>query len=72
MWSPRSLRLRSGQAGQAGWARSSSIKARQTRRSGSCARAATLYAEAAENYDTIGLVLYASRLAEKRARLPFV
>jgi len=36
------------------------------------ARAATLYAEAAENYDTIGLVLYASRLAEKRARLPFV
>ena len=33
------------------------------------ARAATLYAEAAENYDRIGLVLYASRLAEKRARL---
>jgi len=33
------------------------------------ARAATLYAEAAENYDAIGLVLYASRLAEKRARL---
>jgi len=32
-------------------------------------RAASLYAEAAENYDTIGLVLYASRLAEKRARL---
>jgi len=36
------------------------------------ARAATLYAEAAENYAQIGLVLYASRLAEKRARLPFV
>jgi len=33
------------------------------------ARAATLYAEAAQNYDTIGLVLYASRLADKRARL---
>jgi tetratricopeptide (TPR) repeat protein len=33
------------------------------------ARAATLYAEAAENYETIGLVFYASRLAEKRARL---
>jgi len=32
-------------------------------------RAATLYAEAAENYAQIGLVLYASRLAEKRARL---
>ena len=36
------------------------------------ARAATLYAEAAANYDTIGLVLYASRLAEKRARLATV
>jgi hypothetical protein len=34
-----------------------------------CARAAALYAEAASNYETIGLVLYASRLAEKRARL---
>jgi hypothetical protein len=33
------------------------------------ARAATLYAEAAENYQQIGLILYASRLAEKRARL---
>jgi len=33
------------------------------------ARAATLYAEAAEHCDTIGLVLCASRLAEKRARL---
>ena len=31
-------------------------------------RAATLYAETAENYAQIGLVLYASRLAEKRAR----
>jgi tetratricopeptide (TPR) repeat protein len=33
------------------------------------ARAATLYAEAAENYGRIGLVLHASRLADKRARL---
>jgi hypothetical protein len=33
------------------------------------ARAATLYAEAAESYETIGLVLYASRLAEKRAHI---
>jgi hypothetical protein len=33
------------------------------------ARAATLYAEAADNYERLGLVLYASRLAEKRARL---
>jgi len=32
-------------------------------------RAAALYAEAAGNYETIGLVLYASRLADKRARL---
>ena len=36
------------------------------------ARAATLYAEAAENYAQIGLVLHASRLAEKCAGLPFV
>ena len=36
------------------------------------ARAFALYAEAAENYETIGLALHASRLAEKRARLPFV
>ena len=36
------------------------------------ARAATLYAEAADNYAQIGLVLYASRLAEKRARLTSV
>ena len=35
-------------------------------------RAATLYAEAAENYAQIGLVLHASRLAEKCAGLPFV
>jgi eukaryotic-like serine/threonine-protein kinase len=33
------------------------------------ARAATLYAEAADNYERLGLVLYASRLAEKRARI---
>ncbi len=33
------------------------------------ARAITLYAEAAENYERIGLALHASRLAEKRARL---
>jgi tetratricopeptide (TPR) repeat protein len=33
------------------------------------ARAAPLYTEAAENYAQIGLVLHASRLAEKRARL---
>jgi hypothetical protein len=33
------------------------------------ARAATLYAEAAENYAQIGLILHATRLAEKRARL---
>ncbi len=33
------------------------------------ARAATLYAEAASNYEAIGLVPYASRLAEKRVRL---
>ena len=33
------------------------------------ARAGTLYAEAAENYAQIGLVLCASRLADKRARL---
>jgi hypothetical protein len=33
------------------------------------ARAATLYAEAASNYQATGLVLYASRLAEKRVRL---
>jgi hypothetical protein len=32
-------------------------------------RAATLYAEAAANYAQIGLVLHATRLAEKRARL---
>jgi len=36
---------------------------------GDHARAATLYAEAAENYDAIGLILHASRLAAKRARL---
>jgi hypothetical protein len=35
---------------------------------GDRARAAELYAEAAINYETIGLVLHASRLAEKRAR----
>jgi hypothetical protein len=35
-------------------------------------RAATLDAEAAENYAQIGLVLSASRLAEKRARLATV
>jgi len=39
---------------------------------GDRARAATLYAEAAENYDTIGMVLHASRLAEKRERLTSV
>ena len=32
------------------------------------ARAATLYTEAAENDDAIGLVPHSSRLAEKRAR----
>ena len=32
-------------------------------------RAATLYAEAADNYERLGLVLYASRLAGKRERL---
>jgi serine/threonine protein kinase len=36
---------------------------------GDRAHAAALCAEAAENYDRIGLVIHASLLAEKRARL---